>query len=129
MAPSTIAHVTRRTKRAFLLVLLAVALLRITVAVSAQGPTGFTKEASVTATTYTDTAVVSGNVWQYAVTATDAAGESGPSNIVTATTPSTTGAHSNALTWTASTGATGYNVYRSQVTVPNPPAGLGVVSN
>ena len=95
----------------------------------AQVLAGYTKVGSVTTTTYVDSTVTSGQVWSYYVTATNLAGESQPSNIVTAVTPTTTGTHSNTLTWTASAGATGYNIYRSQVTVPNPPGALGVTSN
>lgn len=113
---------------------LFLALLSLTAGISplvvvAQSLAGYAKVTSVTTTTYTDTTVTSGQVWNYYVTATNAAGESAPSNIVTAVTPATAVAHSNALSWTGSAGATGYNVYREQVTVPNPPGALGVVSN
>ena len=100
----------------------------------AQTPTGYTKMVSTTANTFTDTAVAAGQVFNYVITATDAAGESGPSNVITAaipTAPSTlcgTGvAHCVTFTWTipptdaSHFTATGYNVYRELVTVPNPP--------
>jgi hypothetical protein len=99
----------------------------------AQAPTGYTKIGSEPANilTFNDGAVTSGQVWNYVVTAFNAAGESGPSNVVTGTTPNTTAVHENSLTWTAPVAdanhgaATGYNIYRQQVLSPNPP-GLGV---
>lgn len=98
----------------------------------AQAPIGYVKIASTTATNYTDTAVASGDVWNYVVTATNVAGESGPSNVWTATTPITSVSHSNAITWTVSTGgapATGYNVYRAPGGPPNAPQALMGISN
>jgi hypothetical protein len=99
----------------------------------AQGPTGFTKLSSVPAPalTFVDSSLTTDNiVLEYAVTAVNANGESGPSNIITVTTPSTAGTHSCTLTWNASPGATSYNVYRLQVTTPPPsPTNLaGVVA-
>lgn len=117
-------------KRIFVLALLSAAFAVLPG--HAQAPAGYTKIASVTTTSYTDTTgLTSGEVNNYCVTATNAAGESAPSNIVTATTPSNLNPHSNALSWTApATGsaATGYNVYRLLVTVPNAPSGLSVIS-
>lgn len=94
----------------------------------AQGPSSFTKVGSVSTTSFVDSSVTSGQVLEYAVTATNAAGESGPSNIVTATTPTTAVSHSNTLVWNASVGATGYNVYRFLVQVPAAPGSLAVTS-
>lgn len=96
----------------------------------AQAPTGYTKIASTNGLSEIDTAVASGQVFNYVVTATNAAGESGPSNVVTAIIPSTTALHSVALSWTAPAvdashgAATAYNVYRELVVLPNPPAVL-----
>jgi hypothetical protein len=96
----------------------------------AQAPTGYIKLASTNGTSQIDTAVTSGQVFNYVVTATNAAGESGPSNVVTAVIPNTAVAHSVALSWTASAvdpnhgAALAYNVYRELVTSPNPVAAL-----
>ena len=101
--------------------------------VFAQAPTGYTKIASTNGLSEIDTAVASGQVFNYVVTATNTAGESGPSNVVTAIIPSTTAVHSVALSWTApatdpSHGpATSYNVYRELVTLPNQPGVLSEV--
>lgn len=92
----------------------------------AQPPAGYTLIAQTNGLSQIDTAVASGQVFNYVVTAVNAAGESGPSNIVIAVIPSTTVSHSVALSWTASAvdsshaAATGYNVYRELVTSPNP---------
>ncbi len=102
-------------------------------AVLGQATSGYTKIGSVAfgTNTFVDTTPVSGQVTNYEVTSVNAAGESGPSNIVTVTTPSTAVAHSNTLTWTApATGGTptSYNVYSLAVVPTNPPTGLAVVS-
>ena len=99
-----------------------------------QATSGYTKIASVNfgTNTYSDTAVVTGDINNYEITAQNAKGESGPSNIITLTTPSGAGPHSNTLTWTPGSGGgtpTTYNVYRLSVTIPNPPTGLVGVSN
>jgi fibronectin type 3 domain-containing protein len=80
----------------------------------------------VTATSYTDTAVTDGTAYYYTVSAENSAGNSAQSSQVTATpttgvtvpaTPTgvtaTAGVSKVSLAWTASSGATSYNVYRS----------------
>lgn len=57
---------------------------------------------SATALTYTDTAVVAGTTYWYEVTAVNSAGESGPSNEVSATVPLLVPAAPSGLTATAS---------------------------
>ena len=94
----------------------------------AQATAGYSKIGSTTtATTFTTTAFTGPLVYNFEVTATNAAGESGPSNIAQASIPA--GSHTVTLTWTASAGATGYNVYDFLVQVPPAPAGLQVVIN
>lgn len=86
-----------------------------------------TTVASPTATSYTNTGLTNGTTYYYVVTAVGAGGESGNSSQVTAA-PSagsppvaptglvaTAGNAQVALTWTASTGATGYKVKRATV--------------
>ena len=96
--------------------------------VKAQGTTGYTKVGTVTGLTFTDTTVADGSVYNYEVTASNAAGESGPSNIITVTIPAS-GTHSVAASWSASTGATSYSVYRFLVQVPAAPSGFQAVVN
>jgi len=94
--------------------------------VFAQSTPGYTKispSTGVTTTTFTTGTLVNSGVYNFEVTAQNAAGESGPSNIVSVTIPST-GTHTVALSWTASPNASFYNVYDQQVTIPNPPTGL-----
>jgi hypothetical protein len=76
--------------------------------------------ANPTGTTYTDTTVTAGTTYYYYVKANNSAGDSPPSNEVSATpappaptglTP-TAGAGQVALSWNSSTGATGYKVFR-----------------
>ncbi|MDQ7092112.1 Ig-like domain-containing protein [Desulfosporosinus sp. PR] len=79
----------------------------------------------LTSSNYTDTSVINGTTYYYVVTAVSESGESGNSNEATATpqvsAPSsptnleatTTTGSGTSLTWTAVTGATGYNVKRS----------------
>ena len=73
-------------------------------------------------TAWADTTVSPGETYTYQVTASNTGGTSGPSNNVAVTTPipaaptdlsATAGDTHVALTWTASTGATGYKVKRS----------------
>lgn len=100
----------------------------------AQGPSGYTKVGSVAFGTnsYADTTVTRGDTYDYAVTAYNAAGESGPSNVVTVTDPTTgTGTPTVTLGWTPATSGgtpTGYNVYRFLVQVPGPPTSLGATA-
>lgn len=102
-------------------------------AVFGQATTGYTKIGTVAfgTNTFTDTTPVSGQVTSYEVTSLNAAGESGPSNIVSATTPTSTASHSNTLTWTPPTTGgtpTSYNVYSLAVVPSGPPTGLAVVA-
>ena len=82
--------------------------------------------ASLAGTSYTDTAVTNGTPYYYVVTAVNAAGQSGNSNQATATPmaaptapvpplnlTATGGNQQVSLAWTASTGATSYNVKRA----------------
>ena len=80
----------------------------------------------VTTTTYTDTTVTNGTTYYYKVAAANAGGTSGLSNEASAKPePSAPGAPTGltasggnaqvGLTWTASTGAASYNVYRGTV--------------
>ena len=92
-----------------------------------QGPSGFTKVATVQAPTitYTDTTCVDGTACQWAVTAVNAAGESGSSNIAVGVIPAT-GTHSTVLTWVAPTTGgpvVSYNVYMEVLAKPGPPSG------
>lgn len=91
-------------------------------ALYAQATSGFTKvnTAAITGTTFTSGTLVDGSLYNVEVTAVNAAGESGPSTIVSGQIPAT-GTHTFTLTWTVSAGATSYNVYDQLVTVPNPP--------
>jgi chitodextrinase len=93
---------------------------------------GTTKVATVTGTTNTVTGLTANTAYSFSVTATNSAGESAHSATVNATTASTnptvpaaptslavtgTTSTSVSLSWHASTGATGYNVYRSSTKV------------
>jgi hypothetical protein len=86
----------------------------------------YTTVGSPAGTTYADTSLTNGTAYYYVVTAVTAAGESGNSNQATATpkaapTPpaaplnltATGGSQQVSLAWTASTGATSYNVKRA----------------
>lgn len=86
----------------------------------------YTQLATPTSTSYTDTTVTNGTTYYYVVSAVDASGESGNSSQVSATfaaansaTPAglraTSGNVQVVLNWTASAGATGYNVKRATV--------------
>jgi len=94
----------------------------------AQGSAGYTKVASVAYATGTvtftmSTPLTAGATYNAEVTAQNAAGESGPSAVMTAVEPST-GSHTQAtVTITAATGGgtpTTLNLYIEQVQVPNP---------
>jgi hypothetical protein len=95
-------------------------------AIWAQATAGYTKvnTAPITTTTFTTGALAPG-VWNFEITAVNAAGESGPSKIVTGT--ATAAASHATLSWVtpvadASHGAPdSYNVYSQQVIAPNPP--------
>jgi fibronectin type III domain protein len=90
---------------------------------AAGGP--YTKIASPTSTGYKDTSLTNGTAYYYVVSATNAGGESANSNEASATPSAATappvpanltatpGDSQVQLTWTASTGATTYNVKRS----------------
>jgi fibronectin type 3 domain-containing protein len=86
----------------------------------------YTTVASPAGTSYTDTTVTNGTAYYYVVTAVNSAGESGNSNQATATPTAaptapvpplnlmaTGGNQQVSLAWTASTGATSYNVKRA----------------
>ena len=89
----------------------------------------YTLVGSATAANYTDTAVTADTTYYYVVTAVNVAGESANSNEATATpigpvagapaaptgVTAVAGNQQVALTWSASTGATGYNVLRATV--------------
>jgi fibronectin type 3 domain-containing protein len=80
-----------------------------------------TVASALTGTSYNDTGLASGTTYYYVITATDGSGSSANSTQVNAITapasPSgvtaTAGNGQVALSWTASTGATGYNVLRA----------------
>lgn len=87
------------------------------------GGEGTTVYKNVTATTYTDTGLTNGVTYYYQVSALNGAGQSAKSGEVSATpqsvpaTPTgvtaTAGNAQVTLSWSASTGATSYNIYRA----------------
>ena len=91
---------------------------------------------------YTDTGLTAGNTYYYKVAAVNSAGTSGKSNEVSSvptgvTVPAaptslsgTAGAYKSILSWTASSGATSYNVYRgySSGTESSTPVATGITS-
>jgi hypothetical protein len=81
----------------------------------------------ISTTSYTDSTPVDNTTYAYIVTAVDFAGFA-CSNLVLNVTIPTTGTHTVALSWTASTtsGVT-YSVFRAQI--PSAPVGLTVVVN
>jgi fibronectin type 3 domain-containing protein len=88
---------------------------------TANGEGGTPYKTGLTGTTYTDLGLPSGATFYYQVTAVDAAGESANSNEISATLvpAAPTGVMAQggfgevAMSWSASFGATSYNVYRS----------------
>jgi fibronectin type 3 domain-containing protein len=93
---------------------------------SSGGP--YTQVGAPTSTSYTDTSLTNGTTYYYVASALDSAGESGDSAQVSATpvapvaipaTPSglaaTPGNAQVALSWTASSGATGYHLKRATI--------------
>ena len=96
---------------------------------------GYTYAGSASGMAYTDTNLISGTTYCFAVTAKNSAGESGYSNITTATilavpsliTAGVPNETSASLTWDGSTHATSYNVYTSTTSgsYPYPPMSVG----
>jgi fibronectin type 3 domain-containing protein len=86
---------------------------------------GYAQVTNVTTTSYTNTGLTNGTTYYFVVTALNAAGESGNSSQASATPvaapaaptglTATAGNSQVALSWTASSGATSYNVLRSTV--------------
>lgn len=94
---------------------------------------GYTKVGSVAVgtTTYTDTTVADGQTYQYEVTEQNSAGESGATMTGAAVIPAT-GTHTATVTWTPGSGGgapTTFNIYRTTIVVPNPPAAASVTVN
>ena len=118
----------------FVALLIVVAVPVKQMIVFAQGGAGYTKVGTVSTTSFVDSSasLVAGQVNNYEVTAVGPGGESGPSSILTMTTPNTAGPHNNSLSWSAGTGGgttTGYNVYKQTVAPPNPPVALTGIAN
>lgn len=88
----------------------------------AAGDPGYTKvnASPISGTAFTSQTLINGATYNVEITAVNAAGESGPSTILTGTVPPS-GTHTFTVNWLASTGATSYNVYDQVVTIPNPP--------
>lgn len=116
------------------LLLLCVAPWRI---VFGQASLGYVKVASIpfatgSVTFTTTTALIPGAIYNLEVTEANAAGESGPSNVLSATEPTTGSHNSGSVTITAGTGGgtpTTLNFYLEQVTVPNSPGATGFSLN
>lgn len=98
--------------------------------VFAQATAGFTKvnASPVSGTSFTSSTLVNGAAYNVEVTAVNAAGESGPSNILTGTVPAS-GTHTFTLSWQASAGAVSYNIYDQVVTAANPPVATSLTIN
>jgi Fibronectin type III domain len=96
---------------------------------SADGSTGWAQIATTTSPSYRDSGIVENSTRHYRVIATNSGGESGPSNVASATTPgsapsnpstliATAGRRKVSLTWNGSTdsggsGLAGYEIWRS----------------
>lgn len=123
--------IDKRLVGAFLFGALCMVLLRNPFSVFAQGPNGFTQIGSTTtATNFVDGTVVSGAVYQYAVTATDAAGRESASSAIVTTgiVPGGAGPHHGTVNWVSGGGTTaGFRVYRFLVPPAPVPTGLTVV--
>lgn len=100
----------------------------------AQADSGYTLVGTVSTTSFTDSSVVNGKTYQYEVTAFNLGGESGPLKGNVVSIPSS-GTHSTTSSWNASVvdaqhaAATGYKVYRTEITIPNPPGAVSTVVN
>jgi hypothetical protein len=113
--------------------------LKVTPA-SGQASNGYTKIAATNGLSYIDTSVTPGAVYDYQVTAYNAAGESTAVTTSPAVIPSIVGTHSVTIAWigsavcsatvtTACGGTpTGYNVYRVQFVIPYPPGSASATS-
>ena len=105
------------------------------------GPYSTTVASGVTAAIYTNAGLVNGTTYDYVVTATNAGGTSGNSNQASATPATAPTAPTNlvatgqtgqiTLSWTAVTGAVGYNIYRWSASSPQSyaPTYTSVTSN
>ena len=102
-------------------------------------PATGTRISGVTTTSYTQSSLTNGTTYYYVVTAVYGAGESGPSNQVSATpsvpvviptAPTNLAAMAGnaqvSFTWTASAGATSYNLYWSTTTGVTPANGTKI---
>lgn len=121
---------TKRTEwrgRMLLLVLVTVCALGVRPwRVFAQADSGYTLITTVSTLSATDATIVTGNVYQYEVTAFNGL-ESTPIKSPVGTAGPL---HTASLTWLASpTAGVTYKVYRTQVTVPNPPGVVSVTFN
>lgn len=91
--------------------------------VFAQADSGYTLVGTTSALTFTDATVAASSTYQYEVTAFNAAGESVAVKGPVGTTTSAAGSHSATSSWGASpTAGASYHIYRTQITIPNPPA-------
>ena len=103
---------------------------------SNDGTAGWTQIATTTSPTYSDTGVIENSTRYYRVRATNATGDSAPSNVASATTPAsppsqptnvsaTPGSRKIKLAWTASSdtggsGLAGYEIWRSSAGTGGP---------